>query len=385
VNKHLKYIGLNTIRTFIAPLAIFVISFIVVKNYNKELWGGLVANLLLVNLISLFLQMGNKDHLVRTFSENPSSIRILFYQVFFTRAVFLIPTFLLVWIFYVQPIHIILVISWILGLFVYLSAESLIIYNKKYGPQVIAEIISLIFFIGVFTNTEMLSITYLMQLFVISTWIKAIIVVLFVFPRLQFPKLNFGQLIHFIPFFMIGFAGLLHTRIDQYIIALFCDEATIGSYQIFLSAFILLQSLSAIIIVPFNKILYRMNIQKLNQIQRKILPFSLFLALLGGICISVGLFYFFEMRLGWLYYLFAILFALPAFVYTPVAYFFYRMGREKEIMLIGYVGVAFNLIFSLVFVVYDNPFGTIIPLAIAQWIILFWYSYRKRMLMRELT
>jgi len=158
----------------------------------------------------------------------------------------------------------------------------------------------------------------------------------------------------------------------------------IGSYQIFLSAFILLQALSAIIIVPFNKIIYRINVAVLNKIQRKLFLLSGLLVLVFGGFISLGLHFFYHLDVDSMYYFVGILFAFPAFIYSPIIFLFYRVKKEKEIVIINYFGAAFNLILTLLLVFYGDPFSAVIASAIVQWGMLGWYIYRKKEIINEI-
>jgi len=176
MNKHLVHITINAIRSFIGPLSMFIVSYVVVNFYNKDLWGEFVVELLFVNLIAHFLKWGNKDYLLRSFSKKPAKIQTLFYQNLFVRGLFLLPAFLIIVVFNLDLNKAFLIFLWVLGLFIYQSAESLIIYSKKFTIQVIAEVVGLIFIIVFFTINEVVSTTNLIQMFVVSTWIKSLII-----------------------------------------------------------------------------------------------------------------------------------------------------------------------------------------------------------------
>ena len=52
-------------------------------------------------------------------------------------------------------------------------------------------------------------------------------------------------------------------------------------------------------------------------------------------------------------------------------------------MIVNYLGALFNLALTLYFVFYGNPFNAIIASAIAQWLMLVWYIYRKKAIVNE--
>ncbi len=93
--------------------------------------------------------------------------------------------------------------------------------------------------------------------------------------------------------------------------------------------------------------------------------------------------FFYNLDINKGFYIVGILFAYPPFVYVPIIYLFYRVGKEKEIMVVNYIGAGFNLILTLLFVLYGNAFNAIVASAIAQWMMLFWYAYRKKTIINE--
>ena len=383
MNKHLLHIIMNGVRTFILPVTLFVVSYFVVNYYHHQLWGAFVVELLLVNIIVHVLQWGNKEHLVRLFSKEPAQIHHHFYTSLLTRSLLLIPVVGVLFFLGGDTIKTTWIVLWIIGLFIYHSCESLIVYTKKFKLQVVTELMALGGIVVYLIMQKNLEVLDLIHVFVLATWFKTLVLVVQLFPKPIVLRINFKEFLISLPFFVFGFSGLLQSRIDQYIIALFCDQEVIGTYQIFLSAFILLQALSAIIITPFNKIIYRISLPVFNKIHRKITLLSILLVLLFGTVISAGLFYFYQLNVAYGYYLAGILFAFPPFVYVPIIYLFYRAGKEKEIMVVNYFGAAFNLGLTLFFVFYGHPFNAIIASAMAQWLMLIWYLYRKKTILHE--
>lgn len=78
------------------------------------------------------------------------------------------------------------------------------------------------------------------------------------------------------------------------------------------------------------------------------------------------------------------LFALPSFLYIPIIYQFYRANKEKEVVVINYIGAIINLAITFLFVINNMPFAAIIGGAIAQWSMLAWYIKRKTAIFYEI-
>lgn len=384
MNKHFIYIGLNAIRTFISPFTLFLVSYFIVTRYSEAVWGEFIMDMLLVNLLVHLLQWGNNDYLIREFSKQPAAMNRIFYENLYTRASLLIPACLIILVFQSNLQKTGLLFLWTIGLFIYQSANSLIIYGKQFGVQIWAEITTLIFILIAIWSTNDISATTIVFFFTAAAFLKALIVVIKVFPTPQRIQFNFKSLLITFPFVIIGLSGLLQSRIDQYIVAWFCDEATVGSYQIFLSAFILIQALSAVAIVPYNKIIYRIKIAVFNKIQQRISLFGIGIVVVLTLLINLCLKHLYHLEIASIYLIGGAFFAFPIFIYSPIIYLFYRIGKEKQVMVVNYLGAAFNLIFTTILIFYVNAYSAIIASAIAQWLIAFWYLYKRQSIMKEL-
>ena len=124
------------------PASLFVVSFLVVDGYGKAFWGEFIAQMLFINLTAHVLQWGNKDQLIRSFSNSPASLPKLFYSNYFTRSLFLIPAFAI--LLFISPNfgYFGWLVLWLVSQFIYQSAESLIVYSRRFGVQVIIELLS---------------------------------------------------------------------------------------------------------------------------------------------------------------------------------------------------------------------------------------------------
>lgn len=386
INKHIISIALNGIRSYLSPITLFLVSYFIVNSYSKELWGEFVVYLLTVNLIAHITNWGSRDFLLRRFSQDPSNIYKDFYSNLATRNLYiLLPISLLFFISSYSELENFLLIIWALGLFFYQSSESLIVYSKKFSFQVIVEVVSLLLLLIIITLLKPLNTLSIMTAFIIVTWLKTIILCVKYYPKQISWKIDRKQVFHALPFFLIGLSGLLQSRIDQYIIASNCDKSTIASYQLFFSIFILIQSLSVIVITPFNKVLYRIRYVTFNKIHRLSIIFGLLIILLLTPLAIVILSQLFQIQLDIWYYLYGALFVLPSFVYVPIIYLFYRHKKEKEIMIVNYIGAAMNLALTFLFIYIKAPFYAIAGSAFSQWLMLVWYVYRKKTVFYEVT
>lgn len=380
MNRHLLNIGLNMIRMFILPIAVFALSFVVIQSAGKELWGNFVSHYLLINISAMLVLFGSKEPLIRSFSATPNNIGSLFYQSLYTRGVILLPLLPILGFFSSNFYEWGLISLAIFGLYLYQSAETLVIYHRRFVIQILAEILALISTIGWILSRPTLHIEDVLFAFTLGVWLKTILILITVFPKIQILRPNFNHFSIIAPFFIIGLSGLLQSRIDQYIIAGYCEDLVIGTYQPLLSVFILIQSLSAVILVPYNKHIYRVGLSVFTKIHRSI-------ALLGILIVTTLAFVAYlllplllKIELPPYYFIVGALFAYPSFIYAPIIYMYYRVHKEREVTWVSYIGAAINLSLTFYFVIEGNPLHAIIGSAIGQWIILAWYSYRKKII-----
>ncbi|MFT6846053.1 MAG: O-antigen/teichoic acid export membrane protein [Flavobacteriales bacterium] len=382
--KHLLKIIINGARTFIVPASLFLVALLITKIYSKDLWGELVVVLLLINLIALFSQWGNKEYLIRSYNTTPALISSLFYSNLFSRSFLLVPAFMVVFFISNDAYKASLLCVWTLSQFVYLSSESIVIYSKSFLTQLLIEITAIIVVITFILVYQDITLIQLIGFYTLATLLKALAAIYFIYPKFSKPNIHLGVFTKALPFFIVGLSGLLQSRVDQYIIAIYEENVIIGSYQIFLSSFILLQAFSAIIIVPFTNILYRINIQLFNKIFKKLFLASIAFVLIVGCLISWFLLYVFQLDIPYFYFAVGILFAFPPFLYGPIIYQYYRIKKEKEVLIINYLGAFINLIFTFIVVYYNHPFAAIVGGAISQWTMLVWYLKRKKYIWNEI-
>ncbi len=381
MNKYILKILSNAIRVFIVPASLLINSLIVVHFYGKELWGAFVSILLLINLVTHFLQWGNKEYLVREFSQSPANMATNFYNNLFTRSILILVICPFVY-FYSSNLFLYLLL-WIISSFFYLSTESIIVYTKRFTPQVIIEVFATITLLCLLYFSPQIHLLRIVQFYTIILFIKTLITVVVYYPQLRIPKIQLQEFTQTFSFLIIGFSGLLQSRVDQYMIAALTDKETLATFQIFLSAFILLQAFSAIIITPFNKVLYRINSKTYTKAQQKFLIYSIPTVLFLGTLISFLLITLFQIHISWWYFVAGILFAFPPFYYVPIIILYYRLKKEKEVIWINYLGAGINLIFTYILIINQNPFGAIIASAATQWLMLIWYNHRKKALIHE--
>jgi hypothetical protein len=165
--KRATSIMLNSIQNLLTPALNISISALVIRLASRELWGEFVSALITAQLIAHILAWGNKEYLLRQFSQHPQTIPQAWREVFISRfAVFLL----------ICPVLLFLngglYIVWIAPLMIAQSFEVLIVYRRGFAYAVFAE---MTITGGMLTALLLGNITQdrLFAVFIIGAWCKA--------------------------------------------------------------------------------------------------------------------------------------------------------------------------------------------------------------------
>ncbi|MCK0178940.1 hypothetical protein MWU50_06545 [Flavobacteriaceae bacterium S0862] len=374
--NRLLLIGINTVRGFSGPVFNFLIALFGINFFGKEDWGTMVNALLLVFLVVFIISWGNKDYLVRKFSSQPSKIYYNFYSNFFSRSL-LLPLTLLLLFFFPFTIAIWCIVLVILMHF-YNALESLIIYHQKFGSQFIAEI----FGFGIILNSiffiENFSLQVFLKLYCIAFLIKFLWLAIAL--KLWKEKISFKISINEFKmafwFFTLGLSGWVASKVDLYIVNFTMPKTQISEYQIAITAFLLIQSLSYLIILPFNKHLYRLPKKTIIKIKNLLALISFPLV---SIC-TIILWFILEkiavLNLPLRFYIFGGLTSIPTYFFIVDIMMYYRNKRESSILKINFINALLNLILTFLLIQKMGIIGAIISVFISQCSFLCFYKLK---------
>ena len=359
----------NFLRGFSPALFSFLLAVVGVNKCGKENWGDFVSVLLIVFLFNFIANWGNKEYLIRAYSDQPHQIKALFSRSFYSRSVFLIFAFAL-FLFY--PLSIALAgVALISMRFVYSSFESVVIYQQKFALQFIAELVGFLLILVLIYWNVTFSVFYFLIVYAAVTALKIIVlaVVLKPFSTNDF-RFDKGMLRQTIPFFLIGLSGWLHSKIDLYIVDFHLSDAELAQYQILIVAYLMLDAVPAFIVQPFSKHIYRLNAISLNKMRQILRWIALPIVLVGSGAIYLFLFYLTDIKFNIPIYLLMTLGAIPPFFFMIDIFILYRRQKERLIMKISFVGAAVNLFIGLALVPLYGVFGAVVGVCFSKWIML---------------
>ncbi|WP_298419143.1 hypothetical protein [uncultured Kordia sp.] len=367
---------MNTIRGFSAPVFGFLIAVFGIKNFGKDSWGIVINAMLWIFFIAFSLGWGNRSHLVRKYSREPSKIAHSFYSNFFSRSL-LLPVALLLFFFFPYEIAIKCILLVVL-MHTYTALDSLVVYHQKFGPQFLGELIAFtIVFAGLFW-VENFDLSTFLLLYCISftTKITVVLISLQLWKESFSFQLSLSEFKDGFWFFAIGFSGWIFSKIDIYIVDFYLPKAQLSEYQLLITAFLMLQSVSGYIVLPFQKHMYRSSPDLLKNIQKKLNIAAIPLCILGGFGIWIIMELFVSLNLPLSYYILGVFIAIPSFFYSMNIMELMKNNNEQKIIYLNLIGFGINFM-SIVFLIKTyGVFGVLVSVCITQWIILLLFKLK---------
>lgn len=367
---------LNGIRTLITPLIFIVFSYLVVRFQSRELWGGFVDYLLFFYLASLFSNWGSKDFLARAFSENPGQIVQNWQQHLIIRLPLLLISIAIIPFVFDEgtfaPFSLWLVAGFFNNAFI-----PVYTYQRDFGKVILTEILGLSVLVYLVMRSDtVLTVSDLVWYYALHQCLKALIYSIIYLPffKLKKLKLNAAVLVLSLPFFLMGCAGFLQSKIDLYLFGFFHEDALLGDYQIISGFFVFTQSIATILVLPYLKNIYRMKAVSLVGIKKRMLGIGLFLNVMAVISIGLVLWHFFEIKLSWLELSIAFFIGWPSYGYVLHIFYLFKHNKESRVLIICLVSLSINLVLSLVLLSLGMEIlGVLLANAIAQITALFFY------------
>lgn len=376
--RRLLLIGINTINGIAVPAFNFLIVIIGVRFFGKSDWASLINVFIWVHLIVFLFGWGNRDYLLRAYSENPAAIYSKFFSNLCSRAL-LLPLSLVLFGFF--PFYIALwAILFVVLNFIYTALNTLIIYHQNFKSQLIAETVSFGVIASALFYIEHFQLQTFLKLFVLATFIKIIVLAfsLNLFSVKFDVKISSKEYVLGFPFFILGLSGWLISKTDIYFVDYYLDKPQLSEYQLLITAFLMLQALAGFFIIPFTKHIYRVSDVILKKMRYKLYLASIPVTGIGGFLIWVVMEYFVKLGFTFEYYVLGVLIALPCYFYTLNVFKLLKNYQEKMILKISVFAFCINTILILLLIKPYEIFGVLLSVAITQWFILILFKLMQR-------
>lgn len=347
-NLHrIGFISSNAVRQILVSAIGVVIPFMVIQHSSKEIWGEFVSLLLYSLLVTQIINWGNKEYLLRKFSETPSKIKHDFSSILLTRLplvlLFSLVGFFLFGIEFGSHLTI-----WIFGRFLIHSYEVLVVYEKKFNASLAIELSCFLAFAIVFYSvSSALNLKQLLILYCIYQFIKGISYLLLF--RTTFSlntRFNFNYYKVSIWFFLLSVLGFLASKIDVYIIEQFDNKIMTSDYQIINGLLVFIMSISAFIYAPFTKNIYRNTDFTIRKTKKTLVLLGLIIVPISLLFVYGIIRYFLNLEFTFWFYVVAFFYVFPSYVYGLEIVNLFKQNREKVVVLHLGSGVVINSVLS---------------------------------------
>ncbi len=378
-------VATHSLNSLLLPIFNVLISLLVIRLTSVMVWGAFVQLLLVVQLGTHIVNWGNKEYLLRAFSRQPSELTSLWQTAFFTRGLLYLgfmgvmalwgwplPWLLLIWV-------------WGAGLVVAQSFEVLVLYRRAFGVALMVELGAVFLLLaGVMGLGTQLTVTGLVAIFTLTQAGKAAAFLLYFRPHLLRQVRGRVQPTYFalaFPFFLLGFTGMLQSRIDLYSVSYFMSQTEVGQYQVLTGFLLYIQALANFILLPFVKTVYRLETAVIHKISWQLFGLGLLIVppAIGLIGWLLRQLYHFD--LSPLLLIVGGLHVLPLFFTLPIIYALYKAELQRQVLYVNLVNTGLNLGLNILWVPRWGLLGALLSTTLTSWLTLIFYWYRGRQLL----
>jgi O-antigen/teichoic acid export membrane protein len=122
--------------------------------------------------------------------------------------------------------------------------DVVVIYHRRFLTAFLVEALSTGFIIIDLLTADSLTVSYILWAFTLGALLKAVLWLLIFRDMLNElrPRFELRYFRHAVAFFLLGFSGMLSSRIDLYAVSVLLDEQATGRYQIFINLMLYLQN-----------------------------------------------------------------------------------------------------------------------------------------------
>lgn len=376
------------------PIINVFVSLLVIRLGSVALWGSFVQVMLWVQLGAMVAGWGNKEFLLRAFSRHPEAVAGLWQRALATRSLLLAPVAIAL-VLILTLGHAtdagttIVAVVWLVGLFLYQSFDVLVVYRRAFGWATTVEAaVTLAMAMFILVRRDRLTVGELTLLFALATSCKAA-AMLVRFRRDIRLGATFGEP-HVWPaywreafvFFLLGFGGMLHSRIDLYSVSALLPPQEVGVYQVYTSFLLYLQALAAFILTPFLPALFRAEATILHKISQKMFLFALSTVVPALLIIDLILRFLYKINLSYDFLFLGGIYVIPLYYYISIIYELYKNNLQKIVLFVNIIGIIAKLTLNLILLPKLGSIGALLSSAIVVWLVLAFYVRQRRRLTR---
>lgn len=344
-----------------------------------EWWGQITVLQLYMYLATQFCAWGNKDFLMKRFSENPSQIPTLWMDSFSARFFLLVPA-IIGTVFITQDLtSVFYLIIWLLLRFLLQSFDAPIVFNRNFVMVIISEAIAIIITAtGLLIYRKYISYNDVLLILTIGYFIKTCIQTYYYKEYFKYPFSfipNIKKLKILLPFMMLGFAGVMQQKSDMICVVWLCNKIEVAQYQVFSGLLIFTQMIPGLVAGPYIKNLYRISSTSYKKIQLQFSILGILISTILSILTYFVITYIYHFSLPITIYLLGFLYGLFTYFYMLQIYLLFKDQKQNQVMIISIISIVINFILCFIFIPFLGIQGAVIANVITQIVLFAAYKY----------
>lgn len=363
---------LHTAYTFIFPFMTFVLSLITIRVTSTEVWGAFAERLIVIHLLLLLGKWGFRTYLLREFSLHPSAIPKKWAETTSGRLAVLFVCCLIVFFFPGWPLHEKgWLFVWLVAGYAYQAFDPFVVFFKRFTYPLLTEFI-LITLAGSYliATDQAISVELLIKVFALATLVRVFCYGFFFRKYLDRQrahyKFNLSLLTYISPFLAIGMISLISSRADMYSVAYLMEDEQLGVYHIFMSYLLIGQAGARLIVVPFEKSIYRATRRLMASALKLMVGLGVVITLIWTICVWLIITVGYDMHLPPSWYFLSPFLNFPVYIYYLIMIRLLKKQLQRTVFVINAIGVLVNTGLCFLLIPIAGLMGAMIAAAISQ-------------------
>lgn len=367
--KRLLNVGWSAALNMLPTLTNLVAAWLILRLAGDGIWGEFVAIQLLIGLGLHVMAWGNRDYLMRVFSVEKDNPVEVWRQVLFSRGVMLfmaMPIFLLTY----PSQTAVLLLLWLFWGFLRQSFDVVLTFRREFAFGALTELASSLFLLGwIYVDAEKSTVESLIMGSMLAQSVRLLPFLLRYggeFLLGAVPKIRFGYFQLALPFFLLGFAGLLIMRLDLYCLLANAgpgkaiSKAEIGHYQVWTGLLIYLQSFSAFILLPLMKFVYRLPLRSIWKLAFRMGLWGMLAAAAGLPVVWLLLTYWYQIPMPLEMFGLAIPYIVVVYFMAPLVLYLYKRQCQQQVLMANGAAILLNFGFSILLIPRWGIFGAMV-------------------------
>ena len=382
--KRLKIIFLSGVSNLSISLSNLLISYLVIFITSPEFWGSFVYVIITFDIAFNVISWGNRPYLIREYSLYPKDISKRWQDSFLYRTILLLIFIVIILLLGYSPQITSSLIIWEIARFIYQSLDAMIQYYRDFPCSIFIEFTILArIIIPVLMLIVDLYLSKVHIIYIISVGCKVINDLLYYRKTiLKKFKIDFNikNIVDYygtsFPFLLLTFSGMLQTRMDLYIVAVFLSKAEVGKYQVLVGFLIFSQYIGSLFLSPFARNIFRLSRKALNKLEKIYISTGVLTTLILTALIYLILQYLYKLEFTALTFILSYFYILPSYFYALRNYQLGKVNKQKTAAIYAFSGSFVNLIFSFALVPVLNIDGALLSGVIAKIFLTLIYNHK---------